>query len=719
MIITNFSGRKNVPGISTRKTSPTTTNLAKGINTYKPNDTMDYDQAHLAQNARFDRIGEYKTRNGLKQLMTQPIGYDEVLGGMSAADSELETPCSLPFASPVKEYTLYSIKFRAKKADTKYGVLQITAERAGEVIATTAVDPSEMSDELTEYEAIFNEAPLCHQNEMVTFRFATQAGSDAKFVIDAYQSTWVAANIYEATPGEVTNVFEANINGEKSVLFAFAGSLYRMAEDGTTTLIRELPEGVTKVRFNQDINKIRYADGVESPHLIDPSDSWSDRAIKTIDMETGVDLGIKVANIMDAPADNLVYADAGVDTQLVWTYGYNANWINRIAQYKTTDTLSTTPDTETTIAISNITTSTGGSADDIAPYDTITDGNDTYGIVKSVSSPNVVVTTKEKEAVISSYDYFDRDFRQPFPAIETGDPVTAMFSLGGIVYVMTKRNKYQLFMQTYDNWTQSASLAQNGTFSQESVVTDLNYAYFANGAGIFVFDGSSEESITQNSIQNVYDAIPNKESITLELFNNRLYCFYSSTGHSNDSCLVYNIGLNVWESFDTNTYVCGTSGRQNVSNRFICGHSRIGMLMEMDNSQSPYADMGEPIEFDLETSYQHYGAPAQLKRITKWRPEFGTSKEPYYVKCGYALDFTDDVKYAFSINIKDNTIASGSGVWDEPGDYGVPTVPTRFTTVPQVNGTFRRCQIRYQHHAAYEPVNFKSHTLTVQVQRIR
>ena len=52
-----FVKQKTIPSVSTRKSAPTTTNFAAGIYTYKPNDTMDYDEIYLAENARFDRIG--------------------------------------------------------------------------------------------------------------------------------------------------------------------------------------------------------------------------------------------------------------------------------------------------------------------------------------------------------------------------------------------------------------------------------------------------------------------------------------------------------------------------------------------------------------------------------------------------------------------------------------------------------------------------------------
>ena len=69
-----------------------------------------------------------------------------------------------------------------------------------------------------------------------------------------------------------------------------------------------------------------------------------------------------------------------------------------------------------------------------------------------------------------AYDKFSTDFYQNFPAIKTGDPLTAMFNLGGVLYFMTRRNKYQMYSQSADSWSQSNTNAQNGTFSQESIV---------------------------------------------------------------------------------------------------------------------------------------------------------------------------------------------------------------------------------------------------------
>lgn len=733
MTVSNFAKIKAIPSkVTTKKSAPTTTNFAKGIYTYKPNDTMDYDEVYLAQNGRFDRIGEYKTRTGLFPLC-QPIGYRAFINNLipDALDYVPLSDAMFYISSaivPVPSEPLYSIDVMIKAVslnDTGVCKCLLVDPITDHVIASTAVEVTNVNPAKKSF--IFKDAPSIME---CVIKFVAQSG-DFEIGCDA-GTEQVALDIYEAQRGKVINLFEVNVNDVRTILFAFETSdaqhnatvtLYRMAADGTVTEMRQLPSGVKKVRFKQNLNQIRYVDGVEGPRLIDPVD-WSDNPIPTEDLETDVELNIKTSNILPGPEDNMIYFDAETDTQAVWTYPYGYMFAH-MAEFQTSATLNKW-ESDDQVITTTINKSTLTALSDVYPVsslivgDWIMDAADTYGTVSSINGDSIVVTAQPHITYpLNSYDKFDRDFRQNFPAIKTGDPLTAMFNLGGIVYFLTRRNKYYAYFQSADVWTPQTSSAQHGTFSQESCVCDLNYAYYANDDGVYVFDGSSEASITQNTIQNTYDLIQGKESIRLELYNNRLYVFYSSTGTSNDSCLVYNINLKLWESFDTGLRVGATIGRQTASNRFICGSNVFGQLLLWENKNCPYADCGSAIDFDLETAYLHFGTPSQLHRITKWRPEFATVSGNYTIKCGYALDFTDDVKYAFSINLHDQTIVNEHTVWDDPRSYGQPVTPTKLTTIPQINGQFRRCQIRYQHHAAFEPVNFKSHTLCVETQRIR
>lgn len=720
VVKSNFIGR-SIPSLSTAKSKPVTTNFARGIYTYKPNDTMATDEVRLAQDARFDRVGEYGTRLGYKKLC-QPIGKAQLASSSDGSSSAVKGSEAKPY-----EYTasadnlIYSINVRIRQTagDTSYVVPKIVLSIDGEEVASSCINPSSLTSLM--HEVVFTNCPNLFNGEKLTVSLGAQAGSLDSLDVFVNSSGVLSCDVITATEGSVSSVFEANIDGDKSVLFVFNGTLYWRNSAGTVASIRTLPAGATKVRFSQNLNQIRYADGLEKPHLLDPTisggvvTSWTDSVINVEDLQTGTSLSVNASNIMNGTADNLIYFATDPDTEAFWTYPYGYSYAKSPA-FSTTETINGDPGDTLSITLSTITPS------GIAVGDWITGQGTATAEVTSISGTTVNLTIVDTTPqTISSYDKFSVDFYQNFPAIKTGDPLTAMFNLGGVLYFMTKRNKYQMYSQSADSWSQSNTNAQNGTFSQESVVCDLNYAYFANDNGIYIFDGASEASLTENSIQNVYDAIPNKENIVLDLYKNRLYVYYTSIeGGVNDRCLIYNINLHVWESFDSNTWVSATSARQNASSRFICGHSRVGMLMLNESvADNDYSDMGQAIAFNLETAYQHFGTTSQQKRITKWRPQFATTQQPYTIECGYSLDYTDQVKYAFSIDLYRQIPTQLNYVWDNPSDYGVPAIPTRHTTSTKVNGEFYRCQIRYQHIAAFEPVIFRSHTLTIETQRIR
>lgn len=718
MAIKSNYTRASVPNIGTKRSNPITTNFAKGIYTYKPNDTMGLDEIRLAQDARFDRVGEYGTRKGLKALSSNIIGLTAI-GTVTGATTSLSAITSVYSYTATANARICGFRLNAKRigdANT-VPIAKLILSINGSAVDSSCINPSELETTDSQYDVLFNSAPDIENGDtveiMAVAQTALETGANNDILLSASDGALDGA-LLTCTAGGIDSIFEANIDGTKTVLFTQNGILYKMAANGTMTALRTLPTGAGRVRYSQNLNQIRYADGKESPRLIDPSNSWSDTQIDTLDLATGTDLEITPTNIMNGTSDNLVYFASDPNTEAVWTYPYGYTYAKSPA-FSTTATINGNPGDTLTIQSSTI-TPTG-----FAVGDWITGQGKATAEITSISGSNVGLTIVDTTPqAISSYDKFCVDFYQNFPAIKTGDPLTAMFNLSGVLYFQTRRNKYLMYMQSADSWSQQASNAQGGTFSQESVVCDLNYAYYANDNGVYIFDGSSEQSLTQNTIQNAYDAIPNKETIRLDLFKNRLYVFFSNDNTELNSCFVYNINLKVWESFDSNTYIGATSARQNASGRFLCGHSRIGLIMENESEDGDYSSLGQPLAFNLETSYQPFGQTSCFKRITKWRPEFATSEREYSVECGYALDFTDQVNYAFSIDLtRQQASVIDDYIWDNPSDYGVPAIPTRHTTTPKVNGQFYRCQIRYQHIAAFEPVIFRSHTLTIQTQRIR
>ena len=681
MLKSHFLPRRSVPSLSTAKSSPVTTNFAKGINTYEPNDALDASELYLAQDARFDRMGEYKTRKGLSALC-MPIGkkaiynnFDDLNEDTTYAMTSIKelsdtVNCQIQHGFGTNS-VYYSIKLRVSADDNGYGVLQVNikpTKDSKQVLATSCIDPSLIGTEPRDIEVIFMQAPeVSLSNCWVDVKL--QGEGDRNYRIATKQGL-LLCEMTSATKGEITSIFEADLSNttgtetDHAVIFTFKKSgdnsgdetMYRLKDNGEVVELTTIKTDGKPVRYSQEASVVRCVFG-GTPLTLNPTDltgeiGWKAEPIKTVDLTTDTDLQIKVSNIINGTQDNLLYFDAETNTQAVWTYPYGYN---------------------------------------------------------------------HKDKVINSYDKFDRDFRQNFPSINTGDPLTATFNIGGLIFILTRRHKYQIIFDTAKSWTQDACAANSGTFSQESTVCGTDYAYFANDDGIFQFDGYTEISITKNKIQNVYDEIPNKEQIRLDIHGNRLYVLCPNQNPEKPGkCLVYNLKLRLWESFDTNLYVSSIFARRSTTRRFICGHSRMGMLMLAETPENKYDDMGAPLHFELRTGYLHYGTPSQYKRITKWRPEFSTVSGDYSVKAGYALDLTDDVKYAFSIDLKNNFIWGGQNVWDYPDNMVTYDVSqNRSTTGTRIHGQFLRCQIRYQHYAAFEPVNFKSHTLTIQTQRIR
>jgi hypothetical protein len=351
-------------------------------------------------------------------------------------------------------------------------------------------------------------------------------------------------------------------------------------------------------------------------------------------------------------------------------------------------------------------------------------GFDGYLFYFANADPNGVFSS---EVVNLHPDGFDvnESFVGEIPAPQVGDDLTAMASLAGQIIFWTRRHKYSLLGDSWQTFSVNDAASNNGTFSQDSVVTWGEVAYYASDDGIYAYDGTSEVDLTGTAknprIQNIWDGIPDKDSVVLDVFNNRLYVFYANNvlGY-NDSCLIYNMSLNVWESFDTDAFISATCARRNPQNRFLAGLSRVGALVWLEDAGNTHDNLGAPIRFQLSESCRPYGASAQLKRITKWRPEFQRAPRPYDVECGFSFDFAEEINYAFSVQLATSSITYDAGYLYDNGEvWGGTSNSTLLTTRPSVYREWRRCALHYRHHASYEPVSMINHTITIQEQRIR
>lgn len=302
------------------------------------------------------------------------------------------------------------------------------------------------------------------------------------------------------------------------------------------------------------------------------------------------------------------------------------------------------------------------------------------------------------------------------PAPKRADYLTAMATLNGVLYLFTRRNKYMLMGQDDATFRLDEAYAQKGTFSQESVVFDANYAYFASDDGVYQFNGTSEKNILEGIIDD-YTGLLTKDDIHLQLHNNRLYIWYRPNGSAEaNQCIVYNTLFNVIESLDGNTYIGRSFARHDNTDKFLQASNRAGVIYYAEQPTNDYHNLGSPLQAEIRTHYDHFGTPQQQKRITYWRPVLQSVQGNYSMQAGFAADYSDDVNFS-------DVPLQGSGYkYDDPASlYDSATYASSAATVNttlSIFGEAYRWQRRFKHYAAHEPFDFAGEVLRTQTRRL-
>lgn len=303
------------------------------------------------------------------------------------------------------------------------------------------------------------------------------------------------------------------------------------------------------------------------------------------------------------------------------------------------------------------------------------------------------------------------------PAPKKSDKTVGKAKLNGVLYFFTRLNKYMLMGQDNATFRLDEAYAQKGTFSQESLVFDENFVYFASDDGVYKFNGTSEKNILEGII-NDYTSLLFKDDIHLELHDNKLYIWYRPNGDAQvNQCVIYNTLYGVIESVDGNTYVGRSFARHDTTDKFLQASNRAGVIYYSEQSTNDYHNLGSQLDAEVRTAYDHFGSPQQLKRITYWRPLLESTQGDYTLQAGFAADYSDDVNYS-NVNLQ----ATGYKYDDPATLYDSATYATAGSTIDttlNIYGSAYRWQRRYKHHAAHEPIEFAGEVLKIQTRRLR
>jgi hypothetical protein len=311
------------------------------------------------------------------------------------------------------------------------------------------------------------------------------------------------------------------------------------------------------------------------------------------------------------------------------------------------------------------------------------------------------------------------------PSPKTGDPVTALLSLNGVLLIWTRNNKYILSGDDNATFRLDEAPDQKGTYTQETVAWDKNFAYYLSDDGVYQTTGTYAPKLLSENIYEDILTLQNKDECVLNVTGGRLRLWYPSQGaSSNDLCWVWNLNLaddgkDVVESKDTEAYVARAFTAFNDDNKLMVASSLVGQVYWQELASNDYTNLGGDIDLVLATHYNPYDLPAVKKQVRYWKPRFGAQSSDYNMTCQYAYDQRDNWQ-----TVSDGTISvQGAGATYGGGDtygggevYGTTSELQGSLYVP---GEYRRIAVRYTHSATRQPHTFLGHTLIVQIRRIK
>jgi len=649
-----FGYKSPVPSTSSKKGATKQVSFKKGVNTYKDNDDMSPDELSVATDARFIKIGRYKTRKGLDRY-TVPIGEAVNVQQTSTTGASVSTVSgTAAITQPLTTTSsarLTRIDVNLKTTATSRGTLlvEIRTDNAGlpdALVSRSSIASTAPSGTLGYVPCYFVEAPLLANATVYHIVIKGQSSVVGEYEVSATTtattgytsadsgSTWSPASkafnvkVYTATDGGTKGTFRAfRPSGANVTVFAAGTSVYSV-DDGTgvaTAIKTGLSGSATHYRFRMIQDAIYWVNGYDKPYKWDFTTVTEITAAPFIPDEIEEHVGL------------LFIADSTDKTKFAWSnFGEYDVWTSTDFQYA--------------------------------------------------------------------------------PAPKSADAINAFAKLNGVLYLFAKRNKFQFMGQDNATFQLDEASSQRGTFTQESVVYDANFIYHADDDGIWQFNGSDERNLAETFLED-YKAITDKDLIQLDVFNGRLYAFYAPEGSAdNTECFVYNLQLNVLESIDKNTYIGRSFGRGSQDDTFIQASNRVAALYYAERSTNTHSNLGGQLEFELNTAFSHFDEPMALKRAPVWRPAFALVTGNYSAQAGYSVDNSAETTW-FDIELSSGGLRYDTGLLYDSGlTYGTPgeLSPTGLF----VSGEFYRLQRKYKHFAANEPVEFDSEYLKVEVQRV-
>ena len=653
---------KSIPSLRSRSQTLEVNDYSKGMNDFISNDKFplrdsESNMWRLAQDARINTLGEYETRKG----------FDFYSAAAGETQDQAITSTTGASDKSFSTVTRLAQKWTARASGrlTKYELnLKNDAVATGTIIVEHRTDSSGSPGTLVARSSISASSPTSSYG-YITARFADApavTSATAYWVVVYVQSTGTNSYKWSGTTSATTAKVSADSGGTwSSTSYALNFKQHYATSGGTKGHIRASKSDGTKVTL--------FAHGTVLYSVNDVTG-----ALTTV--KSG--LSASATHYRFVVVNDIVYYVNGYDGLRKWDFT-----------------------TESQVNATN--------------YVNIAEHKGLLFLVDATDNNKVVYSNFADYETFTSTDFIY------VPSPKTGDPVSGLLSLNGSLLIWTLNNKYILFGDDNATFQLSEAPDQKGTYSQETIAWDKNFAYYLSDDGVYRTNSSEAQLLSEN-LYNTIVNMANKSEACLVVNRGRLYLWYQSEGADvNDSSYVWNLnfssGSDTIESTDTGAYVNHAVTAFRDDNDLIVGSSLIGQLYWQELSSNDYTNLGGDMSFELRTHYMTFESPDVLKEIRYWIPRFATQDNDYAIDCQYAYDLRDNWQTYSSPNVQgagsvwgDATTIWGSFTWGSTAEM---------QTSLNVPGEYRRIALRYTHTATRQPQRFLGHTLVVQSRRVR
>lgn len=238
-----------------------------------------------------------------------------------------------------------------------------------------------------------------------------------------------------------------------------------------------------------------------------------------------------------------------------------------------------------------------------------------------------------------------------------GDTGTGIYSFNNTLYVFQKRAIWQLYGSSPANFELRLISNEVGMVGKNTLVEWESLLVFMSNSGIYLFDGSNYQNITDGVIQKQIDSWANTTSVTTAVWkNNYMISYTPSGGTGNSEVLFYDLPRKIWGKI-TGLYASSFSV-------WYGGTDRGQLYFASSNQGSLYQfgvgghDDGYEIYTKYVTPSLGFGAGVNDKAAKKFYLQ-------QLAKGDYSMSITMDIDISADSIVAQLPLSGGSqGLWD-------------------------------------------------------